>query len=614
MKNARHIALILFFIGLAALEIAHGLFRLNAIRERQRLELRERIERDHLDLAGGLRDLLAEKRDHAAFLARAPAVSALVATPRHAAARGALESLLLPYLVSFRSIDSVRILDAHGGELFRCERIGGAAGALPESLLAAEPDSGILELVRGLSPGDVAVSPLSIDRGRVEVPECDRQVLHYASRVDGEEERGGIVVLTVYAHPLLEGLRRFSPLEGVDAVLVDAKGSYVSDADPSSPLSREGRLPLFVEHGPAASRLLSGDGRAEVDGVAYMGLEVHRQPSWLLLCRIPERALDEASRDLRGEHAWIIGSTVTLTAAIAVVAAILVRLSVRELRLRERDRYLELERRLRISERLGSLGLLTAGVAHEINNPLEAIGNYLSLLDRERVPEEKRRRYLGLVRHGFDRIRDIVRDLASFTRPEAHGGIADIAQVVRRSLVMARYSRRFHGSEVELSGLEKPVQVTGEAGRLEQVFINLLLNAARAAGDGGRIRIDARRIHGEADAADASGPSGPAGSLVEVRVEDNGPGIAEEDLGRIFDPFFTRTSPEVDRSALGLGLFISYGIIDAHGGTLWAENRAEGGARFVIRLPAAGAALEDGTARRETSEPEPMDNIEPRGD
>jgi two-component system NtrC family sensor kinase len=213
-------------------------------------------------------------------------------------------------------------------------------------------------------------------------------------------------------------------------------------------------------------------------------------------------------------------------------------------------------------------------VAHEINNPLEGIGNYLSLLQRDNLDEERRRRYLEQVRHGFERIRDIVADLLRFARPGAHGGQADLGQVVERSLAMAAYAKVFREVAVERRGLETPLPVPGDAGRLEQVVLNLLLNAATAMHGTGRIVLTGSRAP-----ESAGGPQ-----AVELRVEDEGPGIEPSQLDQLFDPFFS------GHGGTGLGLSVSYGIVTAHGGTLTARNREPRGACFTIRLPAAAPA------------------------
>jgi two-component system, NtrC family, sensor kinase len=122
---------------------------------------------------------------------------------------------------------------------------------------------------------------------------------------------------------------------------------------------------------------------------------------------------------------------------------------------------------------------------------------------------------------------------------------------------------------VERVGLDQPLIANGDAGRLEQVLLNLLLNAARAMDGQGRITIRGSR------GSDASGAR-----WIELAVEDEGSGIAPADLGRLFDPFFSASG------GTGLGLSVSYGIVKAHGGTLTAANRSTRGACLTLRLPA----------------------------
>jgi PAS domain S-box-containing protein len=248
-----------------------------------------------------------------------------------------------------------------------------------------------------------------------------------------------------------------------------------------------------------------------------------------------------------------------------------------ELSLRDVTRERAMERQLAISERLTSLGLLTAGVAHEINNPLEGIGNYLTLLGREDVPQERRVRYLEQVGLGFERIRGIVRDLLAFGRPGVERGEAELGEVVERVRKLVSYTKSAGEVEVRVRGLERPLVVPGDRGRLEQVLLNLLLNASTAMGGRGRITVTAVR-----DARSAEGEP-----CVQMLVDDEGPGIPPEHLQKIFDPFFTTTQGN------GLGLSISYGILRAHGGTLSASNRPEGGARLKIELPLARPATQN---------------------
>jgi signal transduction histidine kinase len=220
-----------------------------------------------------------------------------------------------------------------------------------------------------------------------------------------------------------------------------------------------------------------------------------------------------------------------------------------EIALRDVTRERVMERQLSTAERLSSLGMLAAGVAHEINNPLEGISNYLSLLSRAEISQDKRTRYLEGLRLGFERIRDLVRDLLSFARPGVEQGEADLAVVVERARKLLSYGKRFADIEIRVVGLEQP---------------------ARVAADPGRIEIGVR-------GSDRRQPD----AMLELCVEDSGPGIPAEHLARIFDPFFTTTH------GTGLGLSISYGIIRAHGGRILAANRPQGGASFKLELPIA---------------------------
>ncbi len=243
--------------------------------------------------------------------------------------------------------------------------------------------------------------------------------------------------------------------------------------------------------------------------------------------------------------------------------------SVVQVSLRDVTRQRAVERQLHTAERLSSLGLLTAGVAHEINNPLEGIGNYLSLVARDDLPPPDRARYLEEVRHGFGRIQGIVQDLLTFARPPLETGAAVLNRVVESALGIARFAPVFKGARVELALGDDDLVVAGDLRRLEQVVLNLLLNAARAIDGDGTLRLAAQRH------VDDEGTT-----WVDLVVEDDGPGIPPEELDHLFDPFFSA------HGGTGLGLSVSFGIVEAHGGMLRAGNRAGGGAAFTLSLPA----------------------------
>lgn len=234
---------------------------------------------------------------------------------------------------------------------------------------------------------------------------------------------------------------------------------------------------------------------------------------------------------------------------------------------RERE---TLRGRLADAERIESLGKLVSGVAHELNNPLAAILNFTEdLLADERTDDE--RMALEVIQAQALRSRTIVRDLLTFVRkgdrrtrkPETPGPILEtLIRAVRPGLATQGVSFAANFSDPETPLL------LDRAG-FEQVVTNLLANAAQAAGAGGAVRLVARI----------------AGDSYEVVVEDNGAGVPEENFGRIFEPFFTT---KATGQGVGLGLSVSLGIVQAHGGQLVAENRgkeAGGGARFTLRLP-----------------------------
>lgn len=298
-----------------------------------------------------------------------------------------------------------------------------------------------------------------------------------------------------------------------------------------------------------AERLTSADAAVVREAVADANRSVRRESS------IPSLRVRTKS-----------GSEIDCEARLAVIE--IDERRVVHVALRDRTHERAAEHELAVRERLSSLGLLTAGVAHEINNPLEGIGNYVKLLARPDLAPEDRERHLGLVRHGFERIRDIVRDLLRFARPSGAEIDVDLVQVVDRARRMAAYSDSFRGVEFATVGLERPFVVLGDAGRLEQVVLNLFLNAAHAMQGRGRIVVTAHRWNQDA-------------RFVALAIADDGPGISPEHLERVFDPFFTTGG------GTGLGLSIAYGILQAHGGTLAVRNRPEGGAEFTLRFPAA---------------------------
>lgn len=225
------------------------------------------------------------------------------------------------------------------------------------------------------------------------------------------------------------------------------------------------------------------------------------------------------------------------------------------------------------SERLASVGRLASGLAHEVGNPLGAIAGFAALARgklRAAAPEVED--LLARIESEAGRIDRLLRDMLDFARPAPPVCVPiALRPPVESALRLAKVQPRFQGVEVELVLPEGLPPVLADEARLAQVLLNLFLNAGDATGGRGRVRV-------EAEQADAG---------VEIRVADDGPGIAPQHLPQIFDPFFTTKAPG---AGTGLGLAVSHRVLEAMGGRIEAANDASGGAVFRVWLPAARPA------------------------
>lgn len=226
---------------------------------------------------------------------------------------------------------------------------------------------------------------------------------------------------------------------------------------------------------------------------------------------------------------------------------------------------------LESQDRLVSLGLLSASVAHEINTPLAVLhGSIEKLMETVREPAAQDR--LARMRRVTERLRRISEGLLDFAKTRKPG----MARAALRGLVDEAWSLVGIDEKAKQARFENRVpdgcDVHGNADRLVQVFVNLLRNALHAIGPGGEITVEAERLR-----LNGAG-------WIAVRVEDDGPGIPAELLPNIFEAFVTS---RLDARGTGLGLAVAEGIVSQHGGTIEASNRPGGGARLEVRLPAA---------------------------
>ncbi|MGE0788903.1 MAG: ATP-binding protein [Sandaracinaceae bacterium] len=224
------------------------------------------------------------------------------------------------------------------------------------------------------------------------------------------------------------------------------------------------------------------------------------------------------------------------------------------------------------SEKMASVGRLAAGIAHEIGNPLSAILGLLELVGDGDLSLEEQREFLRRAQKETERIGRIIRDLLDFARSEPDGaalsGSCDLTEVVEDAVRLIGPQKDLRQITIERRFAEDVPHVRGDAARLAQVVLNLLLNAADAISGEGTISLDVT-VEDE---------------HVRLTVQDTGPGIAPEVIDHLFEPFVT-TKP-VGRGT-GLGLAVAHTLVEGFGGTLDAANAPEGGARFALTLPVA---------------------------
>ena len=227
---------------------------------------------------------------------------------------------------------------------------------------------------------------------------------------------------------------------------------------------------------------------------------------------------------------------------------------------------ISLQQQLLTSEKLASIGLLSAGVAHEINTPLTGISSYVQMLQKK-LTDTHYAQLLGKIEAQTDRVGRIIKNLLNFARNPSDSSFhrVDLKVSLEEIISLIDYKLKNMNIELELKLASlPPVQAQGE--RLQQVFINLILNALDAMPEGGKLRIELVR----------------SGREAAVSVTDTGAGIKPEHLPRVFDPFFTTKGVG---KGTGLGLSISYAIIKEHEGRIQVRSDSGKGSTFTVFIP-----------------------------
>ncbi len=237
-----------------------------------------------------------------------------------------------------------------------------------------------------------------------------------------------------------------------------------------------------------------------------------------------------------------------------------------EARIAERTRELqEAQAHVLHQEKMAALGLLAAGIAHEVGNPLTSISSLVQILQR-READAYTQDKLALVNGQLQRIQTTLRELINFSRPAStERTLVCLRDILQEALNVAKYYKRTRGRTITLDAPADLPVLVGVRDQLVQVFLNLVLNAIDATARGGTIALNAE-AHGGA---------------IEISIRDDGAGIPFEAQGRVFQPYFTTKA-----SGTGLGLFVTQRLVAAHGGTVAFESAAGQGTTFRVRLPA----------------------------
>ena len=238
---------------------------------------------------------------------------------------------------------------------------------------------------------------------------------------------------------------------------------------------------------------------------------------------------------------------------------------------------IDLESQLTQAEKLSSIGLLAAGVAHEVNAPLAVISSYAQMLAKQLHGDDKQSVLLDKITKQTFRASEIVNSLLNFSRTSVgEFGDVDLNRVIKDTLTLLEHQFKTAGIKVEQDLHPDLPAIHGNTGKLQQVFLNLFLNAKDAMPGGGRLTISTLNGH-----------------RAQVKVSDTGSGIAQENIHRIYDPFFTtKNKPNPGHSGgTGLGLSVTYGIIQEHAGKIRVDSVPGRGTTFTMEFPLVRKAV-----------------------
>ena len=395
-----------------------------------------------------------------------------------------------------------------------------------------------------------------------------RQLPHFIIAVRRQEGRNNWILRATVDPDVFGGLVRAAQVGRTgDAFIINRDGIYQTGPRFSGQILSRSRL----------NPSLFGGRTSVIEGVNEKAKKVYYAGSWLKgdkwLLVISQEASEEMSGLFATRNAEI-AIIVSGILAIVLTTIFLTRSTVR--RLQEADtRMNTLNAQLVQSDKLAALGKMAAGVAHEINNPLAVIiqktGWMEDLLAEEEFRDSKNidefRNSIAKIEEHVERARKVVHNMLGYARRmEPRSEDVDVNETIKQTITLLANYARINNIEVNTKLAPELPIIASDQAQLQQVFFNLISNAIDAIEKEGTIEVTSTRI----------------GSDIDVRVKDNGPGIPQDQQRKVFDPFFTT---KTSGKGTGLGLWVSYNIMEKMGGTITLQSEVGKGSTFTVKIP-----------------------------
>ncbi|MBI3752659.1 MAG: HAMP domain-containing protein [Deltaproteobacteria bacterium] len=447
---------------------------------------------------------------------------------------------------------------------------------------------------------------LNIERGEIEFPH--KPVVRIATPVfDSLGNKKGIVIINLYSSYLIQQMQRMNIAKGGVTFLANRDRFYLSNLNSQTIDSRLFNLGSTADlskdySNDVVNKILSGKHgtiKGERDIISYFPIltgDTISNEFWVLAIVYPKKAIFASVLKLENgdfEHTLNIRTGDEIEGLADHFNRMILRLkeyretitnwneSLQEDIRKKTEERMAMERQLFHADKLVSLGELSAGIAHEIGNPLAAIKTVIQAMDEETPFVGEQRKYMKRILKEVDRLAAFLKTFSAFAHPSVNQSAKCRADWVLNDVIfLVRNEAQKHNIEIGCTMHKDTPEVVMDADQLKQIFINLILNAIQAMQEGGKIFVSMENLDGKVNPLGTDFKSVPSGAGVKISVSDTGPGIPQEIIAKIFDPFFT-TKP----SGTGLGLSIVHRIIKEHNGEIEVRSEVGRGTTFDVVLP-----------------------------